>query len=200
VREIVEGVWHWTTVHERWDIEISSYFLAREAVVIDPRVPPEGLEWFEAREPPRTVLLTNRHHYRHSGDYVERYGCRVLCHRAGLHEFRRGEPVEPFDPGDELPGGVRALAVDAICPDEAALHIPAHRAIAFADGLIREPPEAPLGFVPDRFMDDPDETKAGLLAAYRAMLDLDFDHLLLAHGRPWVGGGRQALRRFAEGG
>jgi hypothetical protein len=28
---------------------------------------------------------------------------------------------------------------------------------------------------------------------------LEFDHLLLAHGEPWIGGAREALRRFAAG-
>ena len=42
--------------------------------------------------------------------------------------------------------------------------------------------------------------KAGLRAAYRRLADaLAFDHLLLAHGEPWIGGAREALRRFAAG-
>ena len=46
-------------------------------------------------------------------------------------------------------------------------------------------------------MDDPEETKAGLRKAYRRLLDLDFDHLLLAHGDPVVTSGKEALRAFA---
>jgi hypothetical protein len=195
---ILPGVWHWTTIHERWGIEISSYLLAEERVLIDPRVPPEGLGWFEDNRGPVAVLLTNRHHYRHSGAFAEAFGCPVMCNRAGLHEFRRGERVEPFDPGDELPGGVVAQEVGAICPDETALFIPAHRALAVADGVVRIPSDAPLDFVPDQLMDDPEATKAALLAAYRRALGLDWDHLLLAHGHPWAGGGRDALARFIE--
>ena len=45
-------------------------------------------------------------------------------------------------------------------------------------------------------MDDPEQTKEGLRAAYRRLLDLDFDLLLLAHGQPVVGGARDALRAF----
>jgi hypothetical protein len=54
-----------------------------------------------------------------------------------------------------------------------------------------------LGFVPDRYMENPDETKRGLRQAYAGLLDLDFDVLLVAHGSPVVGGAKQALRRFA---
>ena len=47
-------------------------------------------------------------------------------------------------------------------------------------------------------MDDPEQTKQGLRDAYRRLLELDFDVLLLAHGRPLVSGGKQALREFAD--
>src|SRR6059036_3665980 len=45
-------------------------------------------------------------------------------------------------------------------------------------------------------MDEPERTKAGLREAYRRLLDLDFNLLLLAHGDPVVGGAKDALRRF----
>ena len=199
MREILPGVWHWATTHERWGIEISSYYLGSERVLIDPRVPAEGLDWFEEHGPPLASLLSNRHHYRHSGRFAERFGTRVLANRLGAQEFQGGEPVEFFAAGDALPGGVLSLPVGAICPDETALFAPAHRAIALADGLVREPADAQLGFVPDTLMHDPERTRAGLIAAYRGMLDLDFDTLLLAHGRPLVGDGATELRRVVEG-
>jgi hypothetical protein len=196
VREILPGVHHWTTVHPRWDITIHSHWLAAERVLIDPRVPDEGIEWFDDH-PPVAALLTNRHHYRDSGLFHERFGCPVLCNRLGLHEFRAGEPVEGFDPADKLPGGVVALEVGGICPDETALHLPAHRAVAVADGLVRWPDDGPLSFVPDALMDDPGRTKATLRESYGRLAELDFDMLLLAHGNPMVIGGREALRAFA---
>jgi len=129
--------------------------------------------------------------------FVERFGVAVRCVRPGLHEFTDGEPVEPFDFGDELPGGVVAHEVGAISPDETAFHIPAHDALALADGAVRWEPGGPLMFVPDHFMDEPEATKEGLRAAYRGLADLDFRHLLLAHGEPFVDSGREALAAFA---
>ena len=95
------------------------------------------------------------------------------------------------------PAGVIAYEVDAICPDETALYIPAHRALACADGVVRWPGRDGLSFVPDEYMDDPEETKAALRDAYRSLLGLDFDLLLLAHGDPVVTSGKEALRTFA---
>jgi hypothetical protein len=48
-------------------------------------------------------------------------------------------------------------------------------------------------------MDEPEDTKRGLSRAYERLLDLDFDALLLAHGRPVVTGGKEALRKFVAG-
>jgi hypothetical protein len=113
-----------------------------------------------------------------------------------VSELEGRGPVEAFEFGDELPGGIVAYEVDAICPDETALHLPAHRALACADGVVRWRGQDELAFVPDGLMDDPDRTKAGLRDAYRGLLELDFDHLLLAHGDPIVGAGKDALRSF----
>ena len=56
----------------------------------------------------------------------------------------------------------------------------------------------PLAFVPDKFMDDPERTKAGLREAYRRVARLEFRHLLLAHGEPVLETGREALADFAR--
>ena len=196
MEEIVPGLWHWTARHEHIGKEVSSYYLPEERVLIDPMTPPEGLDWFEELGPPEHVLLTNRHHDRHAWRLREAFGCTVHCVREGLHELEGHGPVEAFAFGDELPGGIVAHEVDAICPDETALHLPAHRALACADGVVRWSGQDELAFVPDTLMDDPERTKAGLRDAYRGLLELDFDHLLLAHGDPIVEGGKDALRDF----
>jgi hypothetical protein len=198
VEEIVPGVWHWTARHEHIGADVSSYYLPAERVVLDPMIPPEGIEWFEKHGTPEHVLLTNRHHDRHAWRLHERYGCTVHCVRNGLHELEGRGPVEPFDFGDELPGGAVVYEVDAICPDETALHFLAHRALACADGLVNYGDQ--LGFVPERYMVEPDDTKRRLRDAYARLLDLDFETLLVAHGAPVVGGAKDALRSFAEGG
>lgn len=203
MREVLPGVFHWTTPHPRIHADVSSYWLDGAGVLIDPLVPVEGgLEWFAGRPVrPTAVLLTNRHHYRDSGRFAEAFGCSVHCHRAGLHEFTHGEAVEGFAPGDRLPGGVVACEVGGLCPDETALHLPEQRALALADGVVRGGPQGPPGFVPDALMDDPPATKRELLAAYARLLDeLDFEHLLLAHGDPLIGDGRAVLEELVETG
>lgn len=199
MHEVLPGVFHWSAMHPRIAFEVSSYWLDEGGVLIDPLVPPDvGLEWFAQRPtPPATIVLSNRHHFRQSADFVARFGTSVHCARAGLHEFTHDEPVTAFDPGDRLAGGIEVHSVGGICPDDMALHLPAHRAIAFADGVVRGDAHGqagPLGFVPDTLMDDPPQTKRAMLAAVTGLLEtLDFDHLLLPHGGPLIGDGRAQL-------
>jgi glyoxylase-like metal-dependent hydrolase (beta-lactamase superfamily II) len=199
VREIGPGLWHWNAFRSSIGSDVSSYFLAAEAVLIDPMIPPEGLGWFEQHGRPRHLLLTNRHHDRDAWELHDAFGCTVHCVSNGLHELEGRGPATPFEFGNELSGGIVAYEVDAICPDECALYLPANRALACADGVVRWPQhDGPLRFVPDNFMDDPEQTKARLREAYRRLLDLDFDCLLLAHGNPVVAGAKDELRAFVE--
>jgi len=197
VKEIVPGIVHWTTVHPGIRQEVSSYWLREERVLIDPLVPAAGLDAFDPA--PEHVVLTNRHHYRDSGKFARRFGCVVRCVETGMHEFTHGEKVEPFRFGDVLAGGIEAVEIGVLCPDETALLIPrGEGAVAVADGVVRRG-DGPLGFVPDPLLgDDPPSIKAGLKRAYRKLLDRGFDHLLLAHGHPWIGGAKRALREWVE--
>lgn len=177
-------------------MDVSSYFLPAPGALLDPFPPPGGVERLEQLGPTREILLTNRHHWRGCGELVERLGVRVRAPRAGMHEFGEGDPVDPYDFGDELADGAIVVhEVGAICPDESALHIPSLGALAVADGVISYDG---LRFVPDSLMDDPEDTKRELGKAYARLADeLKFEHLLPAHGEPVVGGARDALRAFA---
>jgi hypothetical protein len=197
IREVLPGVHHWTRVHPRIRAVVSSYYVAPAGVLIDPLVPREGLEWFEGRRRPEQVVMTIRHHLRDGERFAEAFGCALRCHVDGLHEFVDGPDVQGFDFGDELASGVTALEVDAISPEETALHIEhGGGAIAFGDGLTR-PGGGPLRFVPDFLIgDDPEGVKRELASAFDRLLELDFEALLFAHGEPLVGEGKQALHRF----
>ena len=66
-------------------------------------------------------------------------------------------------------GQAMAMELDAIRPDETAIWFAEQRALAMADGLVREPPDGAPGFVPDRLMgDDPEGVKAACARGSRA--------------------------------
>jgi glyoxylase-like metal-dependent hydrolase (beta-lactamase superfamily II) len=201
-RQVVPGLFHWTATHPGIHIRVSSYYLARERVLIDPLLPsPGGLAWLKRHGPPADILLTSGLHSRHSARLVAAFGCRVWCPRSGLSRLAPELKARPYAPGDRLPGGARAVRIGVLCPDESALLLPRVRAAAVADGVIRKG-NGPLSFVPDDYLvDEPSEAgrvKRGLKAAYRRLAKEDFDHLLPAHGSPWLSTGREALRAWAD--
>lgn len=198
MREIAPGIFHWTAVHPRIRIEVSSYFAADSGTLIDPLTPEEGVEWFDSDgRRPRRAILTNRHHLRHSERFAEAFAIPILCHEAGLHEFEGGPAVKGFAWGDELAPGVAALEVDAICDEETALRIDSGDGfLAVADAVMNY---RGLDFVSDEHLgDDPEGVKRAIRESYRRLLDEPFDSILLAHGDPVVGGGKEALREFVE--
>lgn len=201
-KEIVHGLFHWTTIHPEIRVRVSSYYLKLERVLVDPLLPsPRGLEWLMEHGPPEHILLTNRLHSRHSARLVAAFGCTVWCHRAGLHQLEPSLKARPFEAGDDLPGGARAVAIDVICSDESALLFPRICAVAVADGVVRQG-KGPLSFVPDDLLaDDPrdaERVKRGLKLAYRRLAEQPFEHLLLAHGSPLLHSGRLALIAWTE--
>jgi hypothetical protein len=201
VQEIAPGIFHWTAFHDGINQTVHSTYVPAAATLIDPMEPDEGLDWFAERQPPERILLSNRHHYRHSGRFVDRFGARVLCHKSGLREFEGGPAVQGFQFGDEVAPGITAHEVGVLCPEESALHIDmGGGALSVADGVVEWPGRPGLNFVPDDLLgDNPQEIKDGLRAAYRRLAkELEFEILLMAHGNPVAGGGREALRSFAD--
>lgn len=200
MNELLPDLFAWTAFHEGIQMDVSSYFVGGEAAtLVDPKLPEGGLEVIEAIERPRAIVLTNRHHLRDSESLAEAFGCPILCHEDGLHEFADGGPsVTGFRFGDELRPGVEAVEVGAITPEETALHIAVGAgALAFADGVIRYGGE--IGFVPDFLLgDDPEAVKRWVRESVRRLLGRDFDTVLFAHGDPIVAGGKAALERFVE--
>ena len=196
MEEVLPGIWHWTAEHPNTGSVVSSYWVRPSRAVVDALLPDEGVEAF-AEDPPERFVLSNRHHLRHAERFAERFGCVIECSRPGLHEFENGPSVQGFDFGDQVAPGIQALEVGAICPDESALLIEGPGALAIADGIRHY--DGRMDFFADWLLgDDPEAVKAGLRGAYSELLDRDFDNLLFAHGEPLIGGGKEALSRFAE--
>lgn len=195
MEEIIPGVFHWTAPHPRIGVEVSSHFVAGSGTAIDPLLPAEGIEWFDDRGL-RRVVLSNRHHLRHSEQLAERFACSIHCHESGLHEFDPGPEVEGYSFGQRLADDVVALQMDAICPDDTVLRIDAGEgALLFADSVVNH---GELRFVRDELIgDDPEGVKRRIRERCRALLEEPFEHLLFAHGTPLVRNGREALAAFA---
>jgi hypothetical protein len=192
VEEVLPGIWDWQAFYAKIGLPVHSH--AVDGTLIDPMLPEGGVEALRRLEPER-VLLTNRHHDREATEI----GLPVLCPAVGLHEFE-GRELSPdgYGHGEEVAPGIHAHGVLESWPDETALHVPAAGLVIVADSVMRGR-KGELGFFPDQYLgDDPEEEKAAIRAGWRNLLELDFDNLLFAHGPPWIGGAKAALREFLE--
>jgi hypothetical protein len=94
---------------------------------------------------------------------------------------------------------VIAYQVSELWPDDCALHIPSLNALALADTVIHYGDE--LELVPEQFMDDPEAEKRAIRDGLTHLVEqVEFDHLLMAHGTPIPGEGRERLREFVRAG
>jgi hypothetical protein len=191
MHEIAPGIRHWTAKHPKHGLEVSSYWLPGLRVLLDPVGIPEEVEGIDL------IVLSNRHHRRDMLAARERFGAPIRVPRVGLHEFEDGDPVDPYDFEEPLAGGaITPYQVTELWPDDCVLHIPPVNALAIADTVVHYGEE--LAFVPDQFMDDPEAERRGIREGLaRLAQQLEFEHLLVAHGTPIAGQGRDRLREFA---
>ena len=193
MHEIAPGIRHWTAPHPTIGTKVSSYWLPDLRVLLDPLAVPEEVDGVDE------IVLSNRHHKRDAFEAAARFGAPVRVPRVGLHEFAEDDPVEPYDFEEPFAdGAVTAYQVTAYWPDDGALHIPSASALAIADTVVNY---GGIRFVPDHLMgDDPEAEKRDIKQTLaRLAEELEFEHLLLAHGAPVPGEGRERLREFAAG-
>ena len=68
MQELTPGIRHWSALHPKIEIEVSSYWLPDLGVLLDPIAVPDEVEGVEE------ILLTNRHHVRDAFEARERFG------------------------------------------------------------------------------------------------------------------------------
>ena len=186
VRDVAPGLWLWRQPHPAWeegadwDAEVASFAVESrgEAILLDPLAPPPAARdvWdrIEALRP-RTVVVLKPDHTRDVDLFVRWYG--ATAYGPQLY-FRDGVPeteLERVEPGDELPGGLRALH-DGRNTQETPVHLPEQRALVFADALAAVDGTLRVWQTPWH--------EERVLPALRALLDLDFEHVLVSHGEP----------------
>jgi hypothetical protein len=205
--EIAPGIWRWTAPHPEWqpDVEwgreVASFALAvgDTLVLVDPLVPEEvwpSLDELADRHASVAALITIPYHVRSGEDVVLRYGGRasVWAHAAVGRRLRDASILRPVEPGMALPGGAEAFAIGSPRRQEQPLWLPSCRALAFGDAVVGVDGTLRVWEVATtekRRM----WYRGRFVPTLEPLLELDVEHVLVTHGLPIVGGGREALRR-----
>ena len=184
--DVAPGLAIWRTAHPDWregldwpETVTSTLVESRgEVAVLDPIAPPGSDEEFwahlDALRPTMAVIL-KPDHVRGVDTFVERYDVRPFGPSLfWRHEIPDAE-LEPIEPGTVLPGGLEAL-YDGRGRNETPLWLPEQRALVFADALTAPHGELLVWGTPWH--------EERTLPALRAMLDLPFQTVIVAHGEP----------------
>jgi glyoxylase-like metal-dependent hydrolase (beta-lactamase superfamily II) len=186
IHDVADGLWVWRLRHpawrpdEDWDPVVSSTCVESggEVLVLDPLAPPRDAtaiwERLDAR-PPTVAVVLKPDHVRDVDAFVRRYGARAFGPSLFWRDDVPETELEAIEPGSRLPGGLVAL-YDGRGRNETPLWLPAQRAIVFADALTERDGELRVWGTPWH------EERA--LPALRALLDLPFEHVIVAHGEP----------------
>jgi hypothetical protein len=186
MREVTDGLWLWRTEHPDWEAgndwerTVNSVCVQSrgEVIVIDPLAPPPDATDVWARfdaSPPSVALVLKPDHVRDVDLFVRRYGARGFGPALFWPHNVPRTKLEPVEPGAELPGGLLAL-YDGRGRNETPLWLPEQRALVFADALTAPDGELRIWSTP--------WFQERTLPAIGALLELPFEHVLVAHGDP----------------
>jgi len=190
MQQIAPRLWWWSAHHPEWQQEVSSYALVEDEtlVLFDPLVPTddpqtfwEALDGDVAHHGPPTILISVYWHVRSSPEILERYdGSTLWAHKSARRGMgNRVAFTNTFEDGDELPGGVEAIAMHHM--NEAAFWLPRHRALLLGDSVIRDGDRAHLS--PRSWLRKRESVDEQHASVERA-LDRNPERLLLTHGGP----------------
>jgi glyoxylase-like metal-dependent hydrolase (beta-lactamase superfamily II) len=186
IEEIAPRLWWWSAPHPTWKQVVSSYAMVTDDafVLFDPLVPEdlwEALDGDVRHHGPPAILITVHFHIRSSRAIVDRYeGSTVWGHEPALTNVsRRIGETKSFKEGDDLPGGIEAVAMHHM--DEAAFWLPSHKALVLGDSVVGTDERAELS--PPSWLrkrETVDEQRASVQRA----LERGPKRLLLTHGGP----------------
>jgi hypothetical protein len=186
LRDVSPGLWIWRTEHPDWSPEadwerlVTSTCVSSggEVALLDPIAPPDDATDVWGRldaNPPTIVVVLKPDHVRDVDLFARRYGAKAF----GPSLFWRHDvpktDLEPIEPGSSLPGGFRAL-YDGRGRNETPLWLAEQHALVFADALTAPGGELRVWATPWH--------EERVLPALRALLDLQFERVIVSHGEP----------------
>jgi hypothetical protein len=213
MEELTEGLWRWTARHPEWhpgefgaDVAGFAVQAGDDTLLIDPLLPPEPeqvLKTIEGTLGDRlAILITIPYHVRSAEVLWQRYRSAaettIHGHPAAAKRLKDRAAFREIEPGVPLPGGVTAHMIGKPRRYEMPLHVPSHDALVFGDAVAETDGRLAMWST--------DKVDAKVARFYRErfgptlepLLNLDFDAVLVTHGKPLMVGGKRALRAALE--
>lgn len=188
MQELRPKLWSWSAEHPDWEpsqdwpkeVRSFAYDTGRGLLLIDPLID----DWrdvdalAEKAGGVAAVAVTVGFHQRQAAEAAERYGAELFAPPP-----RKPRPelagATRIDDGDELPGGVQAIAIERA--EEALLYLPDARTLVAGDTLLER--DGTLSLCPASWLDDPGDLEAVREDVARA-LELPLEAVAVSHGGP----------------
>jgi hypothetical protein len=207
----------WTARHPDWhppyewaqEVACFAVDAGDDLVLVDPLAPEDEGPFWEAldelleRSGARRIpiLITIHYHVRSAAAVYRRYGDRfevgVYAHPTVAGELGPDVPMSAITPGEPLPADAEAFAIGKPRRRETPIYLPGARALAFGDAVVGVDGELRV-WEQSGSSTSREWYEGRFLPTLRPLLDLDVEHVLVTHGPPAIGDGRDRLRRALD--
>jgi glyoxylase-like metal-dependent hydrolase (beta-lactamase superfamily II) len=151
--------------------------------------------WLDERQRARggvAILLSNHFHGRHAPDVLARYPGTPVYAAAVTSGRATVAVTHAVADGDRVSGGVVARTIDGLDDGELAWHIPAARALFFADTVLGT--GTGLRLAPPTWTKDASLYESVFVPSMRRLVALEAEHVIPSHGAFELGGGVAKLK------
>lgn len=197
--ELRPGLRTWTAYHEEWEKHVRGFAIveSERIVLVDPLL--TGDQWDDLAamrgHAGLDVLVTIHYHARSAAAIRDRHpDATIWTFAPDREEMEKRTPVDrTFEAGEELPGGLIAIAAPP--RPEVVLWDPVHAALFSGDALLGDGEEGEgLHLCPASWLHEDDGLET-LREGLAPVLDLPVELVLTAHGEMVLGDGHEALRQ-----
>lgn len=192
VQEIIPDIFTWPWFSERHGYNFNGYLIRHPTgnIAVDPVEPDaDALEQIVSGGLAH-IVLTNRNHVRAANLLRARSGARVAIHSDdAAYARQQGAQLDDLvDIGTTL-GPFTIVAAAGKSAGEIALYWPQRHLLLVGDAIVGNPP-GHCALLPEKVIDN----IATLRRSIAALLDLDFDTLLVGDGTPILSGAKAAVQ------
>jgi hypothetical protein len=208
-KKLREGLWRWTERHPEWhpgefgkEVACFAVQAGDDTLLIDPLLPDDSGPVFglvdDILGERLVVLVTVPYHVRSAEEIWRRYRGRVETtihgHAGAAKRLSDTSGFREIDPDRVLPGAVTAHRIGKPRRHEMPLHLPGQRALVFGDAVAEV--DGSLRVWADRRIDQKVERfyRERFNPTLEPLLELDFERVLVTHGRPVMKDGKDELR------
>jgi glyoxylase-like metal-dependent hydrolase (beta-lactamase superfamily II) len=196
MKEIVPGVFTWSWYSERQGYNFNGHLLRHSDgnICIDPVQPSDTALDDLMRLGVAHIVITNRNHSRAANLVRDRLGAPTAIHpEDAAHARGQGTNIDDNLRVGERMGPLEVIGVAGKSPGEVALLWRERRILIVGDAVIGNPP-GKCSLLPEKVMDDPVRLRRNA----RALLDLDFETLLVGDGVSILSGAKDRLRELTS--